>query len=228
MTPPFTLIRSRRRTVALIIQTDGKLLVRAPLRLAEARIRDFIESKLEWVKQKQAEMLAAQKAAPPPKQFVAGEKFTYLGEAYPLEIVPRARPALALENGRFRLAKSAQPRAQEAFERWYRAQAAQVLAERVQTYLPLFEAFGCKPSKIRISSARTRWGSCSSTGTLSFTWRLVLTPLPVIDYVVVHELAHLRVRNHSKDFWQLVKAILPDYAKRRAWLKANGGMTDHA
>jgi predicted metal-dependent hydrolase len=75
---------------------------------------------------------------------------------------------------------------------------------------------------IRISSARTRWGSCSSRGGLNFTWRLIQAPLPIIDYVVVHELAHLKVPNHSKAFWELVKNLLPDFAERRAWLKAHG------
>ncbi len=75
--------------------------------------------------------------------------------------------------------------------------------------------------RIKISSARTRWGSCSSRGTLSFTWRLVMAPLPVIDYVVIHELAHLIERNHSNRFWQQVGSMEPDYAKYRSWLKEN-------
>jgi predicted metal-dependent hydrolase len=81
---------------------------------------------------------------------------------------------------------------------------------------------GFEPGKLRISSARTRWGSCSRQGTLSFTWRLVMAPEEVIDYVVVHELCHLRHLNHSKAFWGLVEGILPDYKVRRAWLKRHG------
>ncbi len=75
---------------------------------------------------------------------------------------------------------------------------------------------------IRITSARTRWGSCSSKGNLSFTWRLVMAPPQVIDYVVAHELAHLQVRNHSPAFWQKVKTIMPDYLQYRRWLDAHG------
>jgi predicted metal-dependent hydrolase len=77
--------------------------------------------------------------------------------------------------------------------------------------------------KLRISSARTRWGSCSSSGTLSFTYRLVMAPPEVVDYVVVHELVHTQVRNHSKTFWTTVEEIMPDYKQRRTWLKKNGG-----
>jgi len=223
----YTLIRSKRRTVALVVQPDASLLVRAPLRLPERQIREWLESKQDWIAQKQAEARAAQHSAPPPKRFASGEKFAYLGQFYPLEIVERARPALALEDGHFRLARAAQAHGVQVFEKWYRAQAAKVLPERVQAHLPLFALFGYRPSKVRISGARTRWGSCSSSGTLSFTWRLMASPPEVIDYVVLHELAHLRIKNHSKQFWGLVKSLMPDYAKRRAWLKANGEKYAH-
>jgi len=83
--------------------------------------------------------------------------------------------------------------------------------------------YGFEVKKIRISSARTRWGSCSTRGTLSFTWRLILAPQDVVDYVVVHELCHLRELNHSKNYWALVEEIMPDYKVRRAWLKKHGG-----
>jgi predicted metal-dependent hydrolase len=81
---------------------------------------------------------------------------------------------------------------------------------------------GFQPGRIRITSARTRWGSCSSKGTLSFTWRLVMAPLEVVDYVVIHELAHLRVKNHSQVFWDSVAALMPDYKRHVTWLKKNG------
>jgi len=107
----------------------------------------------------------------------------------------------------------------QAFEQWYKAQALKVLSERVRYYAA---KHGFQPGRIRISSARTRWGSCSSKGTLSFTWRLVMAPLEVIDYVVIHELVHLKVKNHSKTFWGSVAALMPDYKKYVAWLKKNG------
>lgn len=218
----YRLIRSKRRTVALIVQLDGELLVRAPLRLPAAQIKAFVESKQDWILMKQAEAQAARNTAPPPRQYIPGEKFAYLGNLYPLEIVVRTRPALALEDGYFRLAQNAQPHAQKTFEHWYHIQAAQVLGQQTAAWASLLKPFGCEPTKIRISSARSRWGSCSSRGTLSFTWRLVMAPLPIIEYVVVHELVHLRIHNHSQEFWQMVKKFMPDYAGRRAWLKANG------
>jgi predicted metal-dependent hydrolase len=211
------LIRSRRKTVALVIERDGSLTVRAPLRLAVSRIHTFVESHADWITKNQARL----RAAPPPpcKHYAEGETFLYLGQTYPLTLVPPQRPALSFDGASFRLAKSAQPKAEEAFARWYKRQAALLLLERVPG---LAGKHGFHYQKIRISSARTRWGSCSSCGTLSFTYRLVMAPPEVMDYVVVHELVHTQIRNHSRTFWNKVGELMPDYKNCLSWLKKNG------
>jgi predicted metal-dependent hydrolase len=185
--------------------------------MKETDIRRFIEEKSDWIKRKQ---VRARKEAVRPHQFTDGETFWYQGKELPLRLVRDGRPGLVMMDGAFRLAKSAQPRAGSVFEAWYKKQARAVLAERVDFFA---RKYGFEVSKIRISSARTRWGSCSRKGTLSFTWKLVMAPPEVVDYVVVHELCHLRVLNHSPSFWAQVEAILPDYKAKRKWLKANGG-----
>lgn len=210
------LIRTSRRTIALIVRRDGQLIVRAPQRATNVEILRFIEEKADWIRAKQAEALKRQ---PPARQYVDGETFLYLGQAYPLELVNDTRPVLTLSGERFRLAKTALPRAKEAFTAWYRLQAHQVLEERSHQ---LAARFKLRFERVHISSARTRWGSCSSNGTLSFTYRLVMAPLPVIDYVVIHELAHLVEKNHSRRFWERVATMMPDYAQKVKWLKENG------
>jgi predicted metal-dependent hydrolase len=211
------LIHSRRKTVALIIQRDGSLTVRAPLRMPQAAVLEFVQSHSDWIHRKQAQV----KASPPPqeKSFTAGESFLYLGKEYPLTLVASQRPSLVFSASRFRLARSALPKARQTFIRWYRLQAHSLISARVES-LAKEHKFSWK--KIRISSARTRWGSCSSAGTLSFTWRLVLAPPEVIDYVVVHELVHTQVRNHSSKFWRRVADIMPAYKNHVSWLKKNG------
>jgi predicted metal-dependent hydrolase len=209
------MVRSKRRTLALVVEADGTLTVRAPLRMKEADIWRFIETKADWIKRKQAKVRIE---ALPPRQYVEGETFWYLGEEIPLRLIPHQKPALVL-NGFFELAQSAQSEAESVFVVWYKKQARRVLTERVEFFA---QQYGFKVKKIRISSARTRWGSCSAKGTLSFTWRLVMAPLDVIDYVVVHELCHLKVLNHSKAFWTQVEALVPDYKRYRNWLKKNG------
>ena len=133
--------------------------------------------------------------------------------------MPARRPALAFDGVAFRLARSSLPKAAGLFETWYKQQARLFLAERVSA-IAAKHAFHYQ--NIRISSARTRWGSCSSRGTLSFTYRLVLAPLEVVDYVVMHELVHTQIHNHSKTFWNKVAELMPDYQSRLAWLKKNG------
>lgn len=211
------LIRSRRKTIALIVRPDGSLEVRAPQGLAESRIREFVESHADWVRKQKAR--ASEFTLPLPKQFSEGEKFPYLGKEYPLKIVPRQRQALMFDGKEFRLAKTALPKAREAFIRWYKAQAAKVLSERIPAQAA---AHGYKYGSIRVSSARTRWGSCSTRGTLSFTYRLIMAPSSVVDYVVLHELVHLKIKNHSKVFWAQVGNLMPDYKKHVNWLKKNG------
>jgi len=104
-------------------------------------------------------------------------------------------------------------------EKKYRNAAKQYIYERVEHFIPLT---GGSYANIRIGDQKTRWGSCSSNKTLSFSWRLMLAPPYILDYVVIHELCHLTHMNHSKEFWELVQSVDPDYLKHRQWLKENG------
>jgi predicted metal-dependent hydrolase len=212
------IIRSDRRTVAIIVHGDGRVTVRAPRRATQAEIERFVLEKQSWIEAK-LEEVRRRASQRPARAFTGGESLPYLGRLYPLEIVPQARPALRFTGDRFLLAQSAQTRARETFTAWYRARAREVIEERARL---LASRFGLRYETLRITSARTRWGSCSSRGTISFAWRLVMAPLPVIDYVVIHELAHLVERNHSSRFWARVSSMLPDYKENVAWLKKNG------
>lgn len=215
-TPAHELIRSKRKTLALMIKPDGSLLVRAPLRTSKSVIEEFLEKNRGWIEKHRAKAIA--NLPPPPKQYVNGETFLYLGTAYPLEIREGQKEPLRL-NERFELAASHRSEAARVFERWYREQARQLLSARVEFFARQhkFHYQG-----IRITAARTRWGSCSVTGALSFSWRLILTPSAVVDYVVVHELVHTLVHNHSQQFWHRVRTILPEYQEHRRWLREHG------
>ena len=210
------IIRSKRRTVALIVEHDGSVTVRAPMRLPESAIREFAEKHIDWVVKKKAEMRAV--IPPPQKQYQPGETFLYLGKEYPLEVVPGQHTKLILDD-RFKIAESALGNAELVFQKWYRQQASQLIPERVKFFAELHQL---PYEKIKITSARTRWGSCSPKNTLSFSWRLMLTPPEVIDYVIIHELAHTVHHNHSKRFWKLVEKLLPDFKARRRQLRQYG------
>lgn len=209
-------IRSKRRTIALIVENDGSVTVRAPLKTSNKMIMKFAEGHAKWVEKKQAEIRA--RVPTQPKQYLPGESFLYLGQAYPLEIVRDQKKKLMLDEG-FKLAEAMQENAELVFKNWYRKQAKQIIEARIAVFVDKYQF---EYQKIRISSARTRWGSCTSKGTLSFSWRLILMPPDVIDYVIIHELSHTVHHNHSKRFWKLVEKLMPDYKERRKRLREYG------
>ena len=211
------IIRSTRKTIALQITDDATLIVRVPYGISDEMIRKVILKHKKWIERKRREIETRRRRFSP-KEFVNGEGFLYLGRYYRLEIVDGQKVALRFENG-FYLSRDALSQAKECFIEWYKRAAYEKISERVRWHAG---RTGFKYNRVNITSAQKRWGSCSSKGNLNFSWRLIMAPLPVIDYVVVHELVHLEVKNHTKAFWNKVKMLMPDYEKRADWLKQNG------
>jgi predicted metal-dependent hydrolase len=211
------IIRSQRRTIALEVKRDGSLIVRAPKITPRGQIEELVKSKERWIRKKQ-ELLKQQSLEAPAKKFIPGEQFQYLGEPYALEVVEGQVTPLILDD-KFNLAAKSQHNALPVFTNWYRKHASLVIKAIVANRA---QQNGFTYARIRITNARTRWGSCGSKGSLNFTWRLIMAPWEVIDYVVVHEMVHLQVRNHSKAFWSKVGKLMPDYQLHRVWLKENG------
>ena len=210
------LVRSKRRTIAIIIERDGTLTVRAPMRISQVHINSFVQEKVDWITRTRKKLKSVVEILV--RQYADGEVFLFLGSSFDLKLVRPQRPSLQFDNG-FTLSHTAQKRGASAFTRWYKERADEVISERVAQFAKQYNFI---PKEIKISSAKTRWGSCSPNGTLNFTWRLVMAPLDVIDYVVVHELVHLQVKDHSSKFWKAVESIYPEYKKQRKWLRENG------
>ena len=215
------IIRSRRRTIALEIARDAQLIVRAPYRTPFDFIEKVVFKKRFWIKEKQ-EFVKERCKKIVSKEFVSGEGFLYLGEIYKLEIVDASDIAIAFNNG-FQISRKYLDAAKEILIAWYKEQAYQKISERAGWHSSLS---GLKYNRIKISDAQRRWGSCSAKGNLNFSWRLIMAPLRVIDYVVAHELAHLEEKNHSKAFWNKVKIMLLDYEQYKDWLKENRHLLD--
>jgi hypothetical protein len=211
------LIRSRRRTFSIEVERDGSLVVRAPNRASLREIRGVVKDRRNWIARKKQQ--AEEKyGSIPIRQFVAGERFMYLGKCYPLVIGNTTNPPLTFDNGNFVLSGEYIEKAREVFIVWYIQQASNVISERLKRYS---SPSGIRHRKLRITNAQKRWGSCSARGNLCFSWRLAMAPLEVIDYVVVHELAHIEHKDHSRKFWDRVESVLPDYKRRRNWLRDN-------
>lgn len=219
MRPEFIkIVKSRRRTVSLEINQEGVLTVRAPYGLDRTTIDDILKRHQLWIRKKRQEVQRRQELSRP-KKFEDGEKFLWLGKEYPLRIVARVRPSLVFTGERFELAASSILSAGQLFEAWFKEQARFYLSSRLKE---IARKKGFKYRKFRLSSARTRWGSCSAKGTISLVWRLMMAPPEIIDYLIIHELAHTKEKNHSRAFWRLVEELLPDYRERRRWLRKNG------
>jgi len=216
--PPFPdrIIRTRRKTVGLIVEPDGTLTIRAPRWADDDVIAGVIAEKRAWIEKKQGEARTRQQLKPL-KTYQSGESFLYLGDQYELRIVPGPK-RLKLDGGVFLLGRDNQDRAKKAFETWYRKQAKSYIPARTSRFA---EKMGLSYRSIKINGAKKRWGSCSSAGNLNFTWRLMMAPPEMIDYVIVHELCHLKEPNHSRAFWDRVGAVIPDYRQKRRWLREN-------
>jgi predicted metal-dependent hydrolase len=211
------IVRTKRKTLAIEVTRDARLIVRAPQRMPHETIERFVEKKRGWIEKKKREA-QKKRALSVPKRFENGELFWYLGRSYPLKVVENGVAPLSFDDG-FALSKKRCADAHALFVAWYKARAKEVIHERLLYYSDLS---GIEFTLFRITGAKKRWGSCNSKGNLHFAWRLVMAPLPVVEYVAVHELAHIVEKNHSERFWRRVERILPDYKDRRAWLRKNG------
>ena len=210
-------IRSKRKTISLQVSDDATLTIRAPFEVSEEIINRVILKHSNWIEKKKKEMqLRDIKFSK--KEFINGEGFLYLGNYYRLRLVENQETPLNFENGFF-LSKEYLARAEDIFIDWYKERAYEKISERVKWYA---QKRGFKYNKINITNAQKRWGSCSCLNNLNFSWRLIMAPLSVIDYVVVHELVHLVEKNHSRAFWNKVKMLMTDYKKHQEWLKKNG------
>lgn len=225
---PFQLKRSsRRRTLALSVTPTAQVRVLAPHFLPESEIRRFIQEKSAWVLRKVEESRAHQQFLAA-RQYRDGQEFLFLGKAYPLHILSqeRGRPVIEFD-GRAWLVRVFPREAQEIAEKkikklfleWYKEQARELFPGRIFHYARLMQL---DPAKIAVKTQKRSWGSCSHRNrSINLNWQLVMAPLEVIDYVVVHELAHLIQPNHSRNFWQEVAKVFPDYPARKQWLNKN-------
>jgi predicted metal-dependent hydrolase len=213
----YKIIRSSRKSIGLEITRQGDLVVRAPNLVSKKAIQHIINNHHDWIIEKQ-KIVQEKSEDNLEKRFVFGEEFWFLGEIYKLNISDKISSPLVFDRG-FILHPDSHVKAKDVFIKWYKEQARTMLTNRVNYYSSIY---GFQFKTIKISSAKGRWGSCSIKGHLNFPWRLVMAPLSVINYVVVHELVHLKIHNHSKMFWDEVYKLFPQYKICKQWLKENG------
>lgn len=220
----------RKKTVAINILPTSQVAVLAPDFVSREKIKIIVAEKAKWIIEKQ-EYFKNLSTLFPEKDFISGEQILFLGRRYRLkvnEIIKDqfSKPKLQGRRIFVTVKKNIEPeRRKETVKnlliKWYVHEAEKIVARRIKKYSNMI---GTVPQGIIIKEQKKRWGSCSAKGVLRFNWKLVMAPMSIIDYIIVHELCHLKVKNHSKEFWGLVSLIIPKYRERKDWLKNNTGI----
>lgn len=224
----YELLRTRRKTVGVHVRTDGAVEVRAPLRISKREVHEVVERFRPWIEKKRAEHLARTRKLRA-RRFDHDDEIPYLGRTLTLRVreVRGAPVQPPVRRGTFlevRVAQGLSVPARRAVTRhavgtWLLGEAQRIFHER---HVLASELVGQSAKKVVIKDMRTRWGSCGPSRRMSLNWRLIMAPLDVIDYVLVHELTHIFVSNHSAAFWRRVGRAMPHYEPHRDWLKAHG------
>ncbi len=209
------IIHSRRRSIALVITQEAKLIVRAPHFTSHSYINKIVQDRRQWIIQKQEHFRS--KPIKRPKQYIAGEQFLFLGKLYTLEVVDDLPKAVLLDNT-LKISGMVINNAREHMLNWYQEEALNYISPRTRE---LAQANQINYQSLKVNDAKTRWGSCGASGALNFSWRLIMAPPRVIDYVIIHELMHRKELNHSARFWHEVALRIPDYKQDERWLKQN-------
>ncbi len=215
----------RKKTVAIQVNPMATVTVFSPWHIDDEKIRMIVRKKVGWIIQKQ-EQIKNNRDSNPVKEFVSGESFPYLGRHYRLKVIKASSDIednCRLVNGRFLVevnGNSGGKRDRVTVKRnlinWYLEHAEEKIGERVNRFA---QQIGKWPANIEVKNQERRWGSCSRIGVIRLNWKIIMAPISVMDYVVVHELCHLIYPHHSTQFWQKVQSIIPDCKRRREWLK---------
>jgi predicted metal-dependent hydrolase len=218
---PYRIRRSERaRRARILVDGDGVEVV-VPRRFPLRDVEPFVEEKRAWIERTLLRMRQTEIELPPARLTDGGE-VPYLGERLGLSVRvdrKRVREHVALRGDSLRLALPPDTTVRAALERWYRRRARAEVGPRLDAACA---RWGSSYTKLQIRGQRTRWASCSSTGAMSFNWRLLLAPAPVLDYVVEHEVVHLQVMDHSQRFWILLSERVPDWREHERWLRRHG------
>ncbi len=213
----YELVYSRRKTLGIHVYPDKRVIVRAPQGTAAADVEAVVRKKGGWILEK-LQKFDKYPPALPPRRYVSGELHPYLGRHYRLKVIEDRDEGVVLVDGRLTLRvrdKADLERKQKLLEEWYRQQAKIFFAERLDALYPRAAQRGIPFPKMKIRLMKSRWGSCSSKGNINLNIRLIQTPVACIDYVIMHELAHLQEHNHGRGYYALLDQLMPDWRERR-------------
>ena len=215
----YSIVRSpKRKTLTISVERDRSVVVRAPQEMPNDEVRRLVDAKRQWVLEKLRDPRKYKHHQPPGKEVVNGESAPYLGRDYRIEVAQTESGDVEF-SGMFLVPPDRQARRREVLRDWYIREAKDKILARVERF---GRELGVQFGAARIVENRYRWGSCTATDNVSFNWRLIKAPTFVIDYVIVHELAHLIEPSHNAAFWSIVRAKTPTMEKAKTWLREHG------
>ena len=218
----YLLIRSQRRkqTISFSVDPGPNLTVRAPSRTAIREVEEMITQHSEWIQQRMLE-IQEQENSHPPREYVTGEEIPYMGNLVPLEVIPAlgTQAKCTKVKGQFELhlpislkPEAARKCGEAAITEWFREDAEKRFAERVSIWKKKLKV---EPGELIVTAPKTRWGSCDINNNIRLSWRILMAPIEIIDYIVAHELCHVVHRNHGPRFWKNLAKSMPDCIERR-------------
>ncbi|MDB4230042.1 M48 family metallopeptidase [Paracoccaceae bacterium] len=220
---PLEIIRANRSKSVTIKIEDENIKVIVPENLSDKRIEDLIKKRSTRIKQKIK--IYNETVRPKPKEYVNGESFTYMGRNYRLKIILKKEKEVKLKDGYLNTyinktvsKNNMEETVKKSLENWYQIKALEKLTEKTKRYASIL---GVTPKSVTVKEYKSRWGSCSSDGDISFNWRIIIAPHQIVDYIVVHELCHILEHNHSPKYWRHIKNVIPNHKECREWLKLN-------
>ncbi|MFN8296731.1 MAG: SprT family zinc-dependent metalloprotease [Chitinophagales bacterium] len=212
----------RRKTVSIFIERDGSVRVLAPISIPDDAVENAIKAKEYQIHTKLAKWKELNQGKVK-REFVNGQSFLYFGRNYRLSIVEDLHVPLKVSGGNFLLDKKQLSKAKLIFQSFYKTKAEQRIKERMKL---IEEKFQQKPTSVKVLELQNRWASWTPKHGLNFHWKCAMAPVPVIDYIITHEMVHLKYPNHSAEFWNELDKKMPDYREHENWLKRNGVKLD--
>ena len=211
---PHKIIKSKRRTLSLSINENAELIVRAPNQISNKRIEEFIIEKSKWINKNKNLMQSRIN-----EMNNSDSNYLFLGNIYPLIKVYENPNKIDFNGTEFITSIENQDKLKASLKSWYKIKFKEIAIPRLNYFS---DKYNLKINQVRFKNQKTLWGSCSSKNNINLNYLLVMAPMLVIDYVIIHELVHTVHKNHSENFWNAVEAIMPDYKKAKKWLNKNG------
>lgn len=213
MITPDEIVKSNRKTLSLCVMKDGKVIIRAPLKIKNDDINKFVIQKQAWLSEK---ISVIENNKNKYGDVITYNKLLFLGQKYTMSY-DKSKKITIGDNNQILLPMGVEKaKLSKLIKSWYIKQAKEIIKNRSNEISNKIKLF---PTLIKFSNSKGRWGSCSSKSIISYNWRLIMLPPDVIDYVIIHELCHMIEFNHSKKFWELVQAFMPNAKARRVKIK---------